>query len=73
MKETTTHCDQCGNPLGLKCDWDRASAERAARRGIWSFDAKCFGDSGWMFFCDEKCWRKFLAEKREHGITKTSD
>ncbi len=66
MKETTTHCDFCGNPLGIKCDRTAASAVRAKISGISVVSMFIKGGLDYKFFCNVKCWEKFHGEEEIH-------
>ena len=64
MRDTTTHCDFCGNPLGSKCDRDIASAIRAKLRGVIVSDIRAVEvilnqEGDYRFFCSGKCRDKF--------------
>ena len=69
MKETTTHCDHCGNPLGRKCDRDISSSERARIAGIVSENWKFFDDDRWTFFCCQSCADVYLLDLCKTKVT----
>ncbi len=77
MIETTTHCDHCGNPLGVKCDRTAPSAVRAKLRGIWVWSRFVSGGLEYMFFCNRKCGCEFITQGKElydqEEIHKTQD
>ena len=60
MKDVTSHCDQCDNPLGHKCERTEAGAMRARRNGLITKHWWSLGDERWSFFCNEKCAQKYL-------------
>ena len=79
MKETTTHCDYCDNPLGVKCDRTAPSAVRAKLHGVWVCsifilrrkpDIQNSGLS-FRFFCSEECKIKFLDQGESCDEEKT--
>jgi len=55
MRETTTHCDFCDNPLGLKCDRTAESAMRARLHGLWAISVVTLTGSSYRFFCSKEC------------------
>ena len=65
MKDTTTHCDYCDEPLGSKCDREIFAAGRAKRRGILAFNFHVIGDDRWTFFCSQKCVDSYLLKLME--------
>ena len=71
MLDTTSHCDQCGNPLGFKCDREVFAAGRAKRKGILAFDFHLIGDNRWTFFCSQKCVSLYLLNLMEPDGKKT--
>ncbi len=76
MKETTTHCDYCGNPLGVKCDRTSHSAIRAKLHGVWVCCRFVSHNLWYGFFCNAECSAKFIAQGELHGeekIHKTQD
>ncbi len=77
MKETTTHCDCCDNPLGSKCDRYIGAALRARDRGIIVGCRFMSPGIRYEFFCSEECRKKLYPEKDiSHGeekIHKTQD
>ena len=75
MIETTTHCDYCGNPLGIKCDRTAASAVRAKLKGIWVCSRFATHNLEYRFFCNSECGAKFVirGEFNETEIHKTQD
>ncbi len=62
MTETTTHCDYCGNPLGVKCDRTAASAVRAKLNGIFVCSKFLARDLEYGFFCNAGCSREFIRQ-----------
>ncbi len=83
MIETTTHCDFCGDPLGIKCDRTALSAVRAKLRGVWvcskfvlSREPGIPSGLDFRFFCNWECNKKFLDQEQSYGeekIHKTQD
>lgn len=77
MKETTTHCDYCDNPLGIECDRTAASAVRAKLNGVYVCCKFVKHDLEYRFFCSAGCSAGFVEqEKGYHGekkIYKTQD
>ena len=75
MKETTTHCDYCGDPLGIKCDRTAPSAVRAKLKGIWVCCEFIKSGLNYRFFCSLRCTQncmidegKLFSEKKIHEM-----
>ncbi len=62
MIETTTHCDYCGDPLGIKCDRTAPSAVRAKLHGIFVCSRFLPRDLEYSFFCNARCSGEFIKQ-----------
>ena len=72
MIETTTHCDWCENPLGIKCDQTADSAVRAKLHGVFVFCEFIKSSLSYRFFCSLKCMEKrMIVEGKYYESKKT--
>jgi hypothetical protein len=53
--ETTSHCDRCGMPLGIKCDRDYLGCAKALLFGIYVREESTLTKREYRFYCGKDC------------------
>lgn len=53
--QTTSHCDFCKEPLGIKCDRDYRGVARALLDGLYVKESSTLQCRTYKFYCTQKC------------------